>query len=377
MLSKLLSALATGKSSLLKPNFLRLKPNRSEASPDGTLVYLKDDKVRAVGIPLFGLAIPTLTGLFGHFTYRDPQMWLGYLYFVFLAFVIWQGNRYMLFNQRGNYSWFANPSMKAFLLVFANIYYTAPVTVLMLVFWYMYSGLPAIDWSVIKVVTLANVICVLFVSHLYETVFLIKERENDLVKLERLERTRAQAELEALKSQIDPHFMFNSLNTLSHLIESQPSKASIFNEKLAEVYRYILVNRNNDLVFLKEELDFLEDYFELFKIRFDNSIFLTVELDAASKENLLLPPISLQILLENAVKHNSFSQEEPLNVRVFLDPSQEYLSMRNDRSPKRNVKKNGLGLNNLSERYELLANQKPIVEETDGYFEVRVPLLKA
>jgi len=375
--SKLSSALAAGKSTLLKPNFLRLKPKSKEPAPDGTLVYLKDDMVRAIGIPLFGLSIPTLTGLFGHFTFRDPQMWLGYVYFVFLAFVIWQGNRYLFFSQRGYYSWFAKPYMKAFLLVFANIYYTAPVTVLMLVFWYMYSGLPEIDWSVIKLVTLANVICVLFVTHLYETVFLIKERENDLLKMERLERTKAQAELEALKSQIDPHFMFNSLNTLSHLIESDAERAGLFNEKLAEVYRYILVNRENNLVFLKEELSFLEDYFKLFKIRFDESVFLEFQLPKQIVEQRLLPPISLQILLENAIKHNSFSKESPLEVFVLVDDNGDYLTFKNRTSPKRNVKKNRLGLANLSERYELLSNQKPIINQTEHHFEVKVPLLKA
>jgi len=90
------------------------------------------------------------------------------------------------------------------------------------------------------VTTLTNVICVLFVTHVYETVFLIKERQSDQLTFEQLQRAKAQAELQALKTEIDPHFMFNSLNTLSHLIESDAEQALRFNDKLANVYRYIL-----------------------------------------------------------------------------------------------------------------------------------------
>lgn len=363
------------KSIIPKPDKARPKPEKDELKPEGTLTYLKDDWVRAIGIPGFGLSIPSLTGLFGDFTWRDPQTWLGYVYFIFLAFVIWQGNRYMLFSQRSYYSWFSKPWMKIFLMVFANVYYTVPVTVLMLVFWYMYSGLPGIDWDVIVTVSLTNVICVLFVTHIYETVFLIKERESDLVRLERLERTKAQAELEALKYQIDPHFMFNSLNTLSHLIESHPKNASRFNERLAEVYRYILTNKDRNLVFLEEELAFLDDYFELFKLRFADAIHLTVDIPKHEMRKFLSPPISLQILLENCIKHNRFTKREPLKIEVWREGN--FLLVSNNMSPKEALNKNGIGLKNLSERYELLTESSPEILEENNRFTVKLPLLSA
>lgn len=361
------------KSIIPKPDKARPKPEKDELKPEGTLTYLKDDWVRAIGIPGFGLSIPSLTGLFGDYTWRDEQTWLGYVYFIFLAFVIWQGNRYMLFSQRSYYSWFSKPWIKIFLMVFANVYYTVPVTVLMLVFWYMYSGLPAIDWDVIVTVSLTNVICVLFVTHIYETVFLIKERESDLVRMERLERTKAQAELEALKYQIDPHFMFNSLNTLSHLIESNPKNASKFNERLAEVYRYILSNKDRNLVFLEEELAFLDDYFELFKLRFGEAIHMTVDIPKREMRKFLSPPISLQILLENCIKHNSFTKRAPLKIEVWREDN--FLIISNNKKTKEVLNKNGIGLKNLSERYELLTELQPEIQEEDEFFRVKLPLL--
>ncbi len=122
--------------------------------------------------------------------------------------------------------------------------------------------------------TLTNVICVLFVTHVYETVFLIKEWQSDQLTFKQLQRAKAQAELQALKTQIDPHFMFNSLNILSHLIESDAEQALRFNDKLANVYRYILSNKDRTLIPLAEEIDFLNNYFTLLELRFDSGLEL-------------------------------------------------------------------------------------------------------
>jgi LytS/YehU family sensor histidine kinase len=164
-----------------------------------------------------------------------------------------------------------------------------------------------------------NVICVIFVVHLYETVFLIKETESEKLKAERLERSKVQAELEALKNQIDPHFVFNSLNTLSHLIETHPVRARLFNDHLADVYRYLLQNKGKQLVLLREEITFLENYFSLLKIRFESALKLQLEIDPVELESFLIPPISLQLLLENVIKHNEFSEDEPLTISVVMD----------------------------------------------------------
>jgi hypothetical protein len=167
--------------------------------------------------------------------------------FIALAFAIRGGNRRLLFKQREHLDWFSRPVRKLLMLVTANVLYTAPVTLLGLLAWFALAGLP-VDRNALQVVTLTNVICVLFVTHAYETLFLIRERESDLMRVERLERLRAQAELGALKAQVDPHFLFNSLDTPGHLMTRDAQRAREFCDLLAEVYRYVLDSRQRDLV---------------------------------------------------------------------------------------------------------------------------------
>jgi LytS/YehU family sensor histidine kinase len=168
---------------------------------------------------------------------------------------------------------------------------------LLLVGWYKLFAEGKPDWTVVFTSTLIILICVIFISHVYETVFLVKEAETEKVQRAQMEQAKAEAELEALKNQIDPHFIFNSLNTLSHLIEDRPEKAKQFNDNLADVYRYILHNKKRDLVLLSEEIHFLEDYFSLLKIRFENAIQLRINLSESIYESYLVPPISLQVLI--------------------------------------------------------------------------------
>lgn len=335
---------------------------------------INDKKIRLLFIPFFGLVIPNLTGLFGHITFRSPYYWVGYLYFILISFVIWHGNRFLLFKQRKYYDWFANPLRKLVMLVFANVFYTTPVTIIMLLFWYRFAGFAQPDWEVIKLVTLMNVIAVIFITHVYETVFLIKERENDIIRFEQLERAKAEAELEALKSQIDPHFMFNSLNTLAHLIKTDQMKALQFNDYLSDVYRYILMNKDRELVQLREEIDFLNNYFGLLRLRFGTGVELSIN-GSGEYGQFLIPPISLQILLENAVKHNEVSERIPLHINLRLVDSKIIVSNRKKLKPPRDQTLR-TGLKTLNERYKLITQQEIEINSDDHLFSVSLPLLK-
>lgn len=205
-------------------------PNPDPEAPNPP-VRLDDRLAMTLGSLGFGLAIPWLTGLYGPLGPRDGVFWLGLFGFIALALSIWAGNRWLLFKQRQHFDWFRHPLRKLLMLVVANVLYTAPVTLLGLLAWYAVAGLP-VDGSTLQIVTLTNVICVLFVTHGYETLFLIRERESDLIRVERLQRLRAQAELAALKAQVDPHFLFNSLNTLGHLIQADPVRGPEFCDTL-------------------------------------------------------------------------------------------------------------------------------------------------
>jgi LytS/YehU family sensor histidine kinase len=232
-----------------------------------------------------------------------------------------------------------------------------------------------VDWQVVNTSTLIIMVCVLFITHVYETVFLVKESEGEMLRNEQLVRAKAEAELQVLKNQIDPHFMFNSLNTLSYLIDENPKKAKEFNENLADVYRYILQNKTRGLVMVSEEIIFLQDYFSLQKIRYEDAVTLKIDLVDEAIEQYMMPPISLQILAENAFKHNEFSIHDPLQINVFCE--NQRLIVANGIRKKEHVRQySKIGLLNLQERYILTTTKSIEIKETDKSFTVYLPILK-
>jgi len=332
---------------------------------------LDDRWLMAVGIPGFGLLIPIVTGLYGDLGPTRPALWLGVVWFVGLSAAIWLGNRWLLFRQRRHLDWFRHPLRRLVVLVAGVVLYTAPLTAIWLALWYVALGWP-VHVGTITVVTLANTICVLFVTHLYETLFLVRERIDDATRLDRLQRARTQAQLQALRQQLDPHFLFNSLNTLSWLIETRPADALEFTDALSEVYRYILRHRERDLVPLDEELGFLSAYVRLLDLRFGGAVQVRVEPGSGA---WLLPPLSLQVLVENAVKHNAFEVDAPLFVEVR--PGHGEVIVGNARRPRLEAQEgHGVGLSNLSERVQLVLGQALAVHDDAQRFEVRVPMLE-
>jgi hypothetical protein len=342
--------------------------------PETTLheVKLNDNLIRLIGIPFFGIAIPNLTGLFASLSVTDIGYWLGYLYFISLAASIWQGNRYLLFRTRKRFTWFDKPIEKLVLLFMNNIFYTTPLTIAWLCLWYRWVGFD-IKWDTILIVALVNVICVLFVTHVYETVFMVKEQQGEQLRNAELSRAKAEAELTALKNQIDPHFMFNSLNTLSHLITTDQKKALQFTENLADVYRYILSQRDQTLVLLEDELEFTHKYTELLHLRFGEALIIKKRFNGTTEKDFLIPPTSVFVAFENVVKHNEISEQFPMHIDV--DVKNQCLYIIN------NIRKRGavphsskIGLKNLDERFKIITGQGIRTEQTEEKFSVAMPL---
>ena len=201
-------------------------------------------------------------------------------------------------------------------------------------------------------------------------------QENKIVQ-QKVIAGNASAKFESLKNQIDPHFLFNSLNVLSSLIEENQALAQDFTVGLSKIYRYVLDQKDKELVPLAEELDFAETYMNLLKIRFENS--LTYQIPTADELKNLHPevkivPLSLQLLLENAIKHNTVSEQKPLHITIYIKENQ--LVIQNNLQKKETLSnRKGVGLHNIVNRYALLTNRKVMVEETNQYFAVQLPLL--
>lgn len=349
----------------------------SAATKPRQAMPVNDGWFRFIVIPILGVGIPVISGMLRDIDLSVKINRLSFLYTTLIALVVWQGNRYLHFSFRSYFDWYRKPVHKIVAMLLTICFYTIPVSVLMLLGWYhlFVPGPP--DRQTIIMTTLIILVCVIFIAHVYETVFLVKVSENEMLRNEQLERAKAEAELEALKNQIDPHFIFNSLNTLSHLIEEKPSRARQFNDDLAGVYRYLLQTKGRELVLLREEMQFLQNYFSLVKIRFEEGVELQSSVPCEILDEHLVPPISLQLLVENAVKHNRFSATRPLIIVMYV--RDQMLWVHNPILRKETAATGGssyIGLNNLRDRYRLTTGTEITVHETEQCFEVGLPLLK-
>ncbi|PKP13102.1 MAG: histidine kinase [Bacteroidetes bacterium HGW-Bacteroidetes-3] len=213
----------------------------------------------------------------------------------------------------------------------------------------------------------------LIISLVFHAIFFYKALTENRVNEQQIVAKTETAKYESLKSQIDPHFLFNSLNVLTSLIGENPKLAEKFTTKLSKVYRYVLEQKNKDLIELDEELHFAKTYMELLKMRFENAVTFEIPEKASDSEYKILP-LSLQLLLENTIKHNVFSEENPLKVTITEENG--YLVVSNNFNPKTTME-NGtkIGLKNIIDRYHLITLKKVLVEKNTENFIVKLPLL--
>ncbi len=211
-----------------------------------------------------------------------------------------------------------------------------------------------------------------FVIVLYNSLFLFRLLQNSRVQYGFLQRAKAEIEYAGLQNQLNPHFLFNSLNTLQNLIEESPQSAIQFVKELSLCYRYILENKGKEVVSLSEELGFAQSFVHLLHIRFGDA--LRVEWPENWGIDGKLPPLSLQILIENSVKHNIISQSKPLYLKIYIEG--QYLFVSNNLQLRRQkITSTGTGLENIAKRYALLSEKTPLVERSDKDFRVGLPVL--
>ncbi|MFI5154970.1 MAG: sensor histidine kinase [Chitinophagales bacterium] len=337
---------------------------------------LQDKTVKLIGIPLLGVCIPNFSGIIINRHYTPLQLLLCYAYFTLISFIVWQGNVWFMYSIRKKYEWRYNQYYKIILSLFlANVVYSGLVSSFLLWLWANFSKETFSTWAPLGNTVVVIIIVASFITNMYEIIYLNKEREYNLTRAEQLNIAKAQAELEALKNQIDPHFIFNSLNTLSFLITRDPQNARLYNDTLAKVYRYILGNKEKDLVLLREEVEFISNYFYLLKIRFSEAVNMEIEITDLAAEDFLIPPISMQALVENAIKHNDFTDINPLTINVSV--SSNFVIIRNAIKPKNYAPPTSkIGLNNLDNRYKLITKRNIIIENNFKFFTVKLPILK-
>ncbi|MEH6513269.1 MAG: histidine kinase, partial [Maribacter arcticus] len=213
----------------------------------------------------------------------------------------------------------------------------------------------------------------LIVSLFLHAFYFYKALQDTKVKEQKIIAGSASAKFDALKNQLDPHFLFNSLNVLTSLIEEDPIQAQKFTTSLSKVYRYVLEQKSKNLISVDEELQFARTYVRLLKMRFEDSIIFEIP-DKALNPEAKIVPLSLQLLLENAVKHNVVTASKPLHIKIYEED--DYLFVTNNLQEKQVVKKSsGVGLQNIRQRYAILTKKEMQIFKTAKEFKVRLPML--
>lgn len=205
-------------------------------------------------------------------------------------------------------------------------------------------------------------------------IFYFKEYKSTSLQAEQLKRITVQAELQLIKNQINPHFLFNNLNVLSALIMKDNNEANRFIEEFSKVYRYILSNHDKELVELKTELDFIKPYIFLLEKRFGEGLLIKINIDESHKEQYIIPA-SLQMLIENAIKHNVVSRNKPLIIEVHANGNNKIVISNNLQAKQTLENSTGIGLQNIVKRYRLVSNKEVTFHRNENIFSVTLPLL--
>lgn len=337
---------------------------------------IHDFWLRVLLSPLIGAFIGRTAGLVDHARHTVPALAGHYAVFACVAFLIWEGNRRLYFRSRRRAPSFERPWRRMLRMGGVLALFTVPVSAALLLLWRRWSAEAAATDSAITLAVLMATLGVAIITHGYETVFLRREWEAERIRATALERARLVAELDHLQRETSPHFLFNALNSALHLIESDTARAVCYVEALAGHYRHVLDTRDRALVPLAEELDALERFRPLVDIRFGGAVRVDVLVGPREARAWRVPPLSVQELLENAIKHNDVQGATPLEVR--LECLGDELVVSNRVVPTTDARvSTRRGLANLSQRLELTVGRPASWGREGDRFVVRVPLAPA
>jgi sensor histidine kinase YesM len=336
---------------------------------------LKDLYFKLAGVPVLALLV---LSSYNFLSGGQKVLWTfsNFFFFCFITTCLWVTNVQVQYLIRKKLFQIKNTGLRIVTRFSINIIITYLLTLVLFRLWNFLLHQSSYEKTSTGALQVISIFMSMLTGCIYEIVYLNKERESDIIKIERTEKSKLQAQLDGLKNQVDPHFIFNSLNTLSYLISQNPETARLFNDTLAKVYRYILIKKEKDLVMLKEEIEFASNYFYLLKIRYQTGLKMTIEFNDIITENYMLPPLSVQILIENAIKHNHFTEKNPLDIKVCVIPDK--VTVTNNRSVKQfEIQSPQIGLKNLSERYMLITGNCISIRDDNEIFSVILPLLKS
>src|SRR5688572_138600 len=339
-------------------------------------IGFNDGLLMAIGIPLLSFIIPIV--FFGCRFNRAPYLtWEKYLTTLGMTAAIWIGNRYIMIYSRKRYPLFNEVKKR---LVFQSLIMFVFTVLANVLLGELAADIFNHDREVLTEADIfihsnsAAVFCTIMIIAVYESIFFMHQLRHSVEETEKLKRESLKAELNALKTQVNPHFLFNNLNTLSSVIPEDPKLAVDFVQQLSKLYRHILEVKDEQSILLKDELDVMKAYAFLLQTRFGNNLDVIINVPD-EKLNKRIVPLSLQLLMENAIKHNIVSSDKPLRIEVTALNGKLVVS--NNLQKKNQVNEStGIGLDNIRNRYKLLGNGQVEVTENEANFTVSIPLIE-
>ena len=335
---------------------------------------MNDKWLRLIGIPVVGTIMYVV---FDGWPRAYDQAFLGhYLFSLFITLLLWEGNRANFLLMRRLFPRYEQTGRRLVLQTASSIVFTFLATLFLTELHFWLFGVPLCARGHFFESFLLKLVPTFMVTSVYESAYFFGEWKKNIQRAEALARAGIQGELAALKSQLDPHFLFNSLNTLSALIDDTNAEAQAFVDQLADVYRYVLLSRDKTTVTLAEELAFVEAYVALNKTRFRDDLLVESHIGAGASQGAVAP-LSVQMLVENALKHNRISADTPLRLVLRAEGGAAgYVSVANNVQPKATLEKSTkVGLRNIIDRYRLLTRHPVEVRSEADFFTVTLPLL--
>jgi two-component system, LytTR family, sensor kinase len=335
-------------------------------------IGFNDALLMLLTIPVLSFIVPIV--FFGCRFGRSPLLnWQTYITTFIITTVLWLGNRLIMIYSRSKYTkfsdvrkrlFFQSVLMLLFTIVFGNLLGFLADDI------FMQNDRPHFRTDVLINTNAASLFCTIMIIAIYESIYFKNELRLSIQETEHLKRESLSAQLNALRTQVNPHFLFNNLNTLSSLIPENPKHAMDFVQQLSKVYRHILEVKEEKTILVKDELEVLNAYTFLLKTRFDKNLEVTINIPQEKLQKKIVP-LSLQILMENAIKHNIVSAEKPLQINIFTSNGSLVIS--------NNLQINestGIGLDNIKNRYKLISDKTVTITENETSFTVSIPLIE-
>ncbi|KAB2871796.1 MAG: hypothetical protein F9K37_02270 [Bacteroidales bacterium] len=327
----------------------------------------------AIALVLSGFVTYAFAGnyLFSNFSTTYKNLLFGFS----IGFSLWKGNQFIGFIGDMYFPWEKNPKRTLLVNSISSITFTIidifAVNYLYLRFVFnvdIFDNPSRWIWQMVITLLISLLITISFYL-----AYFFKWWRIATVNEEKLKQEAIQLRYDALKSQVNPHFLFNSLSVLSSLVDTDTAKAKQFIQQFSDIYRYVLDQKDKELVALDEEIRFVKSYINLHEMRHDESLKISIDIDNLSG---FIIPLSLQTLLENCFKHNIISEEKPLSVKLWRENN--YIIVQNNLQKRRVIQdSNGIGLETISKRYEYISQHPMEIVQDESHFTVKVPIIKS